>query len=79
MQSGPYLILRMRQMAEDPDQLEQPSIGHHQELLKALRERNSREAAGAIRRDIRLTMKIRLPQHTEPVTSSQRASAAYSP
>ncbi len=78
MQSGPYLILRMRQMAENPAQLAQPSIGHHQELLQALREKNSRETAAAIRRDIRLTMKIRLPQQRASIALSHRASASHS-
>jgi DNA-binding GntR family transcriptional regulator len=75
MQSGPYLILRMRQMAEDPEQHKQPSIGHHQELLQALRQRDSRETAAAIRRDIRLTMKIKLPDQVASDAPSQRRSA----
>jgi DNA-binding GntR family transcriptional regulator len=66
MQSGPYLILRMRRMAEDPAQRDRPSIGHHQELLRALHQRSSRDAAAAIRRDIRETMMIHPPERTPP-------------
>jgi len=69
LQSGPYLLLRMQRMAEDPALRDRPSIGHHTELLEALDQRRSRDAASAIRRDIRETMKICAARPSIPMTS----------
>ena len=62
LRSGPYLLIRLQRMAEAKDAGRLRSIGHHQELLDALRRRNSRAAAHALKHDIAETMTTYLPE-----------------
>jgi DNA-binding GntR family transcriptional regulator len=52
LQSGPYLLLRLHDIARHRGAKKGASIGHHQELLTALAARNARRAAAALKRDI---------------------------
>jgi DNA-binding GntR family transcriptional regulator len=62
LQSGPYLILRIRKMAEDRKYKNAPSIGHHQELLKALKSNDVKGARDAVKKDITETMLLYLSE-----------------
>jgi len=62
LQSGPYLILRIRKMASDKKYMNAPSIGHHQELLEALKSRDAKRAREAIKKDITETMLLYLSE-----------------
>jgi DNA-binding GntR family transcriptional regulator len=55
LQSGPYLVLRLRKIAEEHGSRRRDHIGHHEELLAALRMRNARAAAAALKQDIQET------------------------
>jgi DNA-binding GntR family transcriptional regulator len=66
LQSGPYLILRLQKMAQERGSRRRASIGHHEELLAALRTRNVRAAAAALKQDIQET---RLAYRTQIVRS----------
>jgi DNA-binding GntR family transcriptional regulator len=66
LQSGPYLVIRIRQMADDPAYKNRKFIGHHQELLTALRDRDFQAAAAALERDITETMMSYLPEAVFP-------------
>lgn len=55
LQHGPYLILRAKRLLENSKALRAGSVGHHAELLAALRKRDATRASKAVVSDIRET------------------------
>jgi DNA-binding GntR family transcriptional regulator len=64
LQSGPYLVMRMRKMMADKTYQNQRSIGHHDLILKALKRRDSRAARAALKKEITETMLVYLASET---------------
>lgn len=55
LQHGPYLILRTKRLMDTSKALRRGSVGHHADLLNALRKHDANAARDAVATDIRET------------------------